>query len=71
MRYLLTRARKATAAAVTALVGGIVAGVMNGGDGLTEAELVAALGLAVTAGYATWRTPNVPAPIEPYRGAQL
>lgn len=57
--YLFTRARKATVDGVKTTAALVVAGVMS--NGLTEAELAAAVTAGIAAWYVTWRTPNTPA----------
>lgn len=53
----MTRIRKALVAAASAFAAAIVATITTG-EPLSAATIGAAVGLAVAAGYAVWRTPN-------------
>jgi len=60
---MLARVRKALVAGLGAFASGLIAaGVQKGSVQLGWPEVLAAAGLGVAAGLATWRVPNSPRP---------
>lgn len=57
----MAKIRKALMAAAGAAVAALVTAAMARGGMPTAAEIGAALGLGVAAGWAAWRVPNAPA----------